>query len=276
MSGLSEKEINTTLSKIRKDYESGIEKYGSRAYDLMAFNDRYREALKNRQDLSSFLLAEIRVLEDIKTALMEKDLEKQRQKQTEEEAKQNSFMNKVEDIIEKFQNAIEKYPKEYLHNNADDELTYLYGAFKELYDCFSVVRSFCSGKSGDYVVETAIKDYDNKFQQFVTPIGEIHCPQIFADYVFGLKTGDNTSRAEQFILKESGFFLHSFVDKMDSIRNIALKVGIDNEIILPEYLHIEAPRVYKFFTGKSREEIYEATIAYAKAMINDFRLQSFK
>lgn len=276
MAGLSEKEINSTLAKIRKDYDEGAEKYGNRIYNLMAFNDRYREALKTRQDLSNFLLAEIRVLEDIKASLIERDLQKQKQKQADEEAKQNSFMNKVDDIIERFQSAIEKYPRKFLNEKSDDELMHLYGAFDELYNCFSVIRSFCCGKGGDYVVETAIKDYENRFQQFVIPIGEIRIPQIFADYVFGLKKGENTSRAEQFILKESGFFLHSLVEKLESIRTIALKVGVDSEIILPEYLHSESPRVYKFFTGKSREEIYDATIAYAKAMIVDFRLQSFK
>ncbi len=125
-------------------------------------------------------------------------------------------------------------------------------------------------------METAVKDYDNKFQKFIIPVGETKVPQIFADYVLALNNGDNSSRAEQFILKESGFFLHSFIDKMSNIKQLAIKASSDGEIVLPDYLNTQSPRVYKFFKGKTKEEMYDATIAYANAMINDFRLQSFK
>ena len=33
---------------------------------------------------------------------------------------------------------------------------------------------------------------------------------------------------------------------------------------------------YQIIKGKNKEEIYNATLTYASAMINDFRLQSFK
>lgn len=276
MPSMSEKEITATLLKIRKEYEDGAAKYNSNAYNIEAFNERYRAALVNKQNLTAFLLAETRVLEDIKVTLMEIENEKRKKKEEEELASQNSFMNKVDAMIERFQSAVSKYPSKPLHEKAEDEISHLYGALEELYNCFSVVKSFCTNKSGDYVVETVFKDFDTRFQPFVIQAGSAKCPHIYADYVFSLKTGENTSRAEQYILKEAGFFLHSFIDKFTSIRTIALKVSADNEIILPNFLHVEAPRVYKFFTGKSKEDIYDATIAYAQAIITDFRLQSFK
>ncbi|WP_295162258.1 hypothetical protein [uncultured Brachyspira sp.] len=276
MAGLSDKEINSTLTRIRTEYERGAEKYGNKIYNINGFNDRYREALQNRQDLSNFLIVEIKILEDIKTTLRDRELERQRKKVEEEKAKENSFMNKVDSMIEKFKSATEKYPMEDIHSKADEEICHLYGAFKELYDCFSVIRYFSCGPAGDYVVETAVKDYDNKFQKFIIPVGETKVPQIFADYVLALNNGDNSSRAEQFILKESGFFLHSFIDKMSNIKQLAIKASSDGEIVLPDYLNTQSPRVYKFFKGKTKEEMYDATIAYANAMINDFRLQSFK
>ena len=54
MASLSDKEINATLTRIRTEYEQGAEKYGSKIYNVNSFNDRYREALQNRQDLSNF------------------------------------------------------------------------------------------------------------------------------------------------------------------------------------------------------------------------------
>ena len=276
MAGLSDKEINATLARIRSDYEKGAEKYGNKIYNVNSFNDRYREALQNRQDISNFLIVEIKILEDIKTTLRDRELERQRKKAEEEKAKENSFMNKVDNMIEKFKSAVEKYPLEDMHPKADQEIEHLYGAFKELYNCFSVIRFFLCGPASDYVVESAIKDYDNQFQKFIIPVGETKVPQIFADYIFALNNGENSSRAEQFILKESGFFLHAFIEKMNNIKSIALKIANDGEIVLPDYLNVQSPRVYKFFKGKKKEEMYDATIAYASAMINDFRLQSFK
>lgn len=276
MPSLSDKEINSTLSKIRSEYSEGAEKYGEKVYNVDAFNDRYRKALEGREDLSSFLLLEIQILEDIKTALKEREIEKQKKKLEEEKAKENSFMNKVDSMIEKFRSAIEKYPIEDLHQKADEELKHLYGAFKELYNCFSVVRYFSCGHASDYVVETSIKDYEQKFQRFILPHTDTNVPEIFTDYVFALNKNENSNRAEQFILKESGFFLHAFIEKMENIKSLALKKSYDNQLILPEYLSVQSPRVFSFFKGKSKEEIYDATLAYAMAMISDFRLQSFK
>ena len=275
MPSLSDKEINTTLSKIRNEYEEGAKKYGNKIYNVETFNNRYREALQNRQDLSNFLLIEMNILEDIKNTLRERELEQERREAEEKKAKENSFMNKVDSMIEKFRSAVEKYPIENIHPKADEEICHLYGAFKELYNCFCVIRYF-SGEASDYVIETAIKDYDNKFQRFVMPVGESKIPQIFSDYVFALDKSEGIARSEQFILKESGFFLHSFIEKMDNIKTIALKKSFDNKVILPESLSVQSPRVFSFFKGKNKEEIYNATLTYASAMINDFRLQSFK
>ena len=275
MPSLSDKEINATLSKIRNEYEEGAKKYGNKIYNVETFNNRYREALQNRQDLSNFLLIEMNILEDIKNTLRERELEQERREAEEKKAKENSFMNKVDSMIEKFRSAVEKYPIENIHPKADEEICHLYGAFKELYNCFCVIRYF-SGEASDYVIETAIKDYDNKFQRFVMPVGESKIPQIFSDYVFALDKSEGIARSEQFILKESGFFLHSFIEKMDNIKTIALKKSFDNKVILPESLSSESPRVFSFFKGKNKEEIYNATLIYASAMINDFRLQSFR
>ncbi len=276
MPNLSNKEINTTLNKIRTSYMEGAEKYGDKIYNIDAFNNRYREALENRQDLSSFLLLELQILEDIKTTLRDREIEQERRKAEEEKMKENSFMNKVDAMIEKFKSAVEKYPIEELPSDADDELKHLYGAFKELYNCFSVIRFFSCGNASDYVVETAIKDFDNKFQKFILPHTESKVPEVFEDYIFAINKKESSSRAEQFILKEAGFFLHSFVTKMEDIKAIALKKSFDNQLILPEYLSVQSPRVFSFFKGKTKEEIYNATLSYAIAMINDFRLQSFK
>ena len=57
---------------------------------------------------------------------------------------------------------------------------------------------------------------------------------------------------------------------------MVLKNSFENNVILPESLSSQSPRVYSFFKGKNKEDIYNATIAYASAMINDFRLQSFR
>ena len=93
MSSLSDKEINVTLSKIRNEYEEGAKKYGNKIYNIESFNDRYREALQNRQDLSNYLLLEINILEDIKNRLRERELEKERKEAEEKKPLKNILRN---------------------------------------------------------------------------------------------------------------------------------------------------------------------------------------
>ena len=274
MSKLTSKEINLLLAKIRREYEHGWETTRSGLYNLEAFNDRYKSALLDRHDLSIFLMDEVKVLDEIKSKILA--YEEALQKVRERKENDNLFSLKVDGMIDDFHNSITKYPTRELHKNADDEIVHLYGAFEELYNCFNVIKLFVTSNGTDYSIETIFKDIDYRFEAFVFESVPNKCAQIYIDYVISLETGVLTTRSEQYILKESGLFLHFFVDKLELIRETALKVGISSEVILPNLLETKSERVYKIFSGKPLVYIYDSTIEYANSIISDFRLWNFK
>ena len=274
MSKLSGKEINSLLAKIRREHEHGLETTRSGMYNLEAFNDRYRSALLDRHDLSMFLMDEVKVLDEIKSKVLAYEEAKLKIKERKE--RDNLFSLKVDGMIEDFHNSIAKYPTRELHKNADDEIIHLYGAFEELYNCFTVIKLFVTSNGTDYSIETIFKDIDYRFQAFVFEPTDDKCAQIYIDYVLSLETGVLTARSEQYILKESGLFLHFFVEKLELIRETALKISISGEVILPNLLETTSERVYKIFSGKPLVYIYDSTIEYATSMISDFRLWNFK
>lgn len=276
MARLSEKEITETLSKIRLTYEEGAAKYGAGFYNLEAFNDRYRLALNNKSDVSTFLMAEYQALGDIKSKIASLSKSKEMIEKKKQESYDRSFTKKVDDMMSDFYDAMTKYPKKFLHEECDEEISHIYGGFEELYSCFSVVKFYALFRGCDYAVESSFKDIDNRFQQFVSVHTASKYPQVYSDYIFDLDKNKNTGRAEQFILKEAGFFLHSFLSKLEKLRDIAVRSSSTEKLDFHRDFPNLNERVHKFFIGKSFEEIYYATVLYARAMVNDFRLQSFK
>ncbi len=276
MARFSEKEITETLSKIRLAYEDGAAKYGAGFYNLEAFNERYRLTLNSKSDVAIFLMAEFQALGDIKSKISSMAKSKETIEKKKQENYDRSFTKKVDDMISDFYDAVTKYPKKFLHEDCDDEISHIYGGLEELYCCFTVVKFYALFRGCDYAVESSFKDIDNRFQQFVSDHTTSKCPQVYSDYIFDLDKHKNTGRAEQFILKEVGFFLHSFLSKLEKLRDIAVRSSSTEKIDFHRDFPNLNERVYKFFIGKSFEEVYYATVLYARAMVTDFRLQSFK
>lgn len=272
MSGFSSKEIAENIDHIRSMYGTYANQYKDlNIFDVELFNGRYLKALQEKIDITIFIKAEISVLEDLKKRAEELKHEKIKK----EEINEATFMSKVDEMLEKFSDAIEKYPAVSIHENSNDEIDRLYGGFIELYGCFIVVKSVLLGLK-DYSVETSLKDLDNKMQSFVYSGVGGKPPQIFVDYYNDLITHKESARAEQYILKEAGFFLHNFVSKFEVMSSFISRIPSDVSVVIPQEVKLNAPRVYKSLSQKTQSEVFFATKLYAEAMINDFRLQYFK
>lgn len=276
MLDFNEKEITEHIEKIRKMYANyALEYNNNKAFNLDLFNERYLEALKGKINLRTFIKAELDVLEELKKRAKDMHEENMRLEKEREDKDKRYFMNKLDAILESFADNIKKYPKKKVHENDNEEISRLNGALAELYTCFRLIKPVLTSLN-DYGVETMIKDIDNKFQAF-TLAGSYGRPaHIFLDYYDVLETGGETTRSEQFILKESGFFLHFFVAKCDQIASFTSKIPPDAIIKMPDYLEKESPRVYKSFVGKTQIDVFFATKSYAQSMIDNFRLQNFK
>ena len=272
MSDFNGKEVTEHIEQIRKMYSTySIQYKDLKLFDVELFNERYLKALKEKTDITAFIKAEISVLEALRARAEILRVEKEKKVQVNEQ----SFMNKVDAMLEKFTDAINKYPEKFIHNDSDNELNRLYGAFAELYSCFRVTKIFLL-ELKDYGVETVVKDIDNKFQNFTLAGTGEHPAHIFLDYYENLISQTESARAEQFILKESGFFLHSFVSKFEQMSSFIARIPVSTSISIPSDIKDETPRVYKSLNQKTQPEIFLATKLYASAMINDFRLQHFK
>ena len=139
MSDFNGKEITEHIEQIRKMYSTySIQYKDLKLFDVELFNGRYLKALKEKTDITPFINAEISVLEALRAKAEILRVEKEKKVQVNEQ----TFMNKVDAMLEKFTDAINKYPEKSIHNNSDNELNRLYGAFAELYSCFRVTKIF--------------------------------------------------------------------------------------------------------------------------------------
>ncbi len=272
MAGFKNNEISEKIEQIRKMYATYSSQYkGNNTFDVELFNGRYLKALQERTDISTFIKAEVSVLEDLRARAEVWYAEKMKNQQVNEE----TFMSKVDAMLEKFSDAISKYPSVSIHANSNDEIDRLYGGFIELNACYRSIRETLM-ELKDYVVETMLKDIDNKMNAFAVSNIVGTPPSIYSDYFKDLSQHKEASRSEQFVLKEAGFFLHSFVNKFEQTAPLIVNIPIEVTVAIPDDIRDIAPRVYKSLLGKNQKEVFIATKSYADAMINDFRLQHFR
>ena len=77
MKKLSDIEIKQVLEKIRSKYKNLINEFNKPSTMSNAFEDRYISVLKNRMDLSTFLLAEIEAVEQLYKIEVQKEKDRQ-------------------------------------------------------------------------------------------------------------------------------------------------------------------------------------------------------
>jgi len=121
-------EITDVIEKIRKRYDEYIYKYFKPKILKGAFEDRYLEALRNNLDISSFLLAEISVIEEL-IKNEEERIEAKPAYPKKEAEKKKSLADKV---LEENRKKIEKYEDIFIHQDARGEMRKLLGALNEL------------------------------------------------------------------------------------------------------------------------------------------------
>ena len=91
---LNEEEIKKTLEKIRNKYKELIMKFNKPKILLEAFEDRYIRTLRNKMDISVFLLGEIDALAELHITESEKQKKKALEKRRKHSSKK-SFADKI-------------------------------------------------------------------------------------------------------------------------------------------------------------------------------------
>ncbi|MFH0976736.1 MAG: hypothetical protein V1874_13210 [Spirochaetota bacterium] len=267
--GLSGKEVDLLINKLKDKYKESAIEYKSRLFNLDAFEDRLQTALRKRMNLEAFILAEITNFEKIKQKL---DDEKKGSKNGE-----NAFSRKVERIMEENTERIKKYSEIQFHPHADLEITYLYGALSEfIIYYFSVLWIIVK----DYNNKDILQSLDNRFSDFAVSKSKRH-PKKIEDHILLLSRKDvreiDIEKNKNAYLKETAFLLHEVVDFTDKLICIRDKEW-DNPLKFDK-LYIESSAKKKILAVFSGMTPYGAILKVkekAEEILQDFRLESFK
>jgi hypothetical protein len=118
-------DVDRAVRKIKSLYGKYAETYGSRVFNLKAFEERYKDALRSKLNLKAFLHAEIMVIEELKKRV---EGEKSR------EPRKPGYSEIADGIIEKNLQKVKKYRSIDFHPDAEIETKHLLGASTDFYD----------------------------------------------------------------------------------------------------------------------------------------------
>ena len=267
--GLTEKEIDLLIKKVREKYKTAYNEYNSRLFNAEAFEDRFQTALRKRMNLEAFILAEITNFEQLK----QKAEEERHPKQPEE----NTFSRQVNRIFEENTARIKKYQEIRFHPDADIEITHLYGALTEFIKYyFSILWIILN----DYQFKDKVHSLDHRFSEFAVSKSRKH-PKRIEDHITiltrkGVKEIE-IERDRNIFLKEAAFLLHEVIDFMDDIIEIREKEW-DNPLKFDK-LNIDMEAKKKMLSIFSGTTPYGAILRIrerAEEILKDFRLETFK
>ena len=187
-------DLDEGIQKLKNQYREYSESYGAKIFNLQSFEERYRNALDNKIDLYTFLLAEIDVFNELKKKVEKTDTE---------EAGDNlpSYSELADKIIENNMDRIKGYRLIDFHPDAEEEAKHLLGAITEFY--YEVW-----GKINEMIRTLGLKGTDdvrlkleNDFTFFAIPVRGSYSRAV-EDYVLTLSRknpADNEKAAVNFM-----------------------------------------------------------------------------
>ncbi|MFC1670122.1 hypothetical protein ACFL20_06980 [Spirochaetota bacterium] len=261
---LSKKEVEKIIKKLREKYSGYADKYGPTWFDLHGFEERYEMARKNKMNMEGFVLAEITNFEKVKQKYDEKKNE-------------TSFSEQVDRIIEENTEKIKKYPEIKFHNSAGLEISHFYGAMVDFACIYFPVLWILSD---DKAIKDQLFQYEDVVSFLGSPGGDKPAKRI-EDHVFLLKRKESSEleieKDRNDYLKESAFILHDIIDFCDGLIESRNQI-LENPLRMDKlYLSESRKRdIVSKFTGLTGYGAVLKVREYAVAIINDFRLSSFR
>lgn len=262
--GLSKKEIELLINKIRNKYNDSAKNYGSNWFDIEAFEQRLRMTLDNKMNLEGFLLAEVANLEKIKETYDNKY------------KKETSFSDIVEKRMEENSERIKKYPEIRFHPLAHYEICHLYGAMREfaLY-YFPVLWMLLTGDLKERLIRL-----EDEFSYLAIPRGKMESKRIDDHLLILLRSNKKDIEVEKDkneYLKESAFLLHKVIDFTKELLNKRFPEW--EKPLTFEKLYIEGEKkrtISKIFPNVTGYGAILKINHLALQIIDDFRLSAFR
>ena len=274
MKSLNDNEIKLTLKKIRSKYDELVRFYKKSRVLSDAFEERYMSALRKKNDISVFLLAEI---EAVEVLLKKEDLKSKEEKivKVEKQETKETFADKVFDENRK---KIQKYPGVDLGSESDEEASKLLGAMRQLLnDYFPALNYIYKERrhttEGEYVTgiyHKLVTQYDYKNE---VPIAKHYCSALTRQP----RDFKKIDYEHRFLMQETAFLLNDIYEALDMIvkkNNIPLP---ENKIIIIKNDKQNIDNNFNvLFNNLSYAESMMKVIAYIQGILTDFRLKGIK
>jgi hypothetical protein len=268
---LTNDELKIAVSKIKSKYEKLIIEFKKSRVLIDNFEDRYRSALKNRMDLSVFLLAEIEAIEE----LYNKEKLKKEAALAEKPAVNEEKQSLADKIFEENRQKIQKYSKIDLGTESDEELERLLGAIRDfLNNYFPAInmiykerRHTAEGEKLNEYYHKLLTQYDFKGEVPITRQYSAALSRLPRDF----KKIDFEHR---FVMQETAFFLNDILDLLEIIikRN---SVPMPETLLKPQKKDV-SPQFYELFNGIRYDESVKLNYDFLNSILIDFRFKGFK
>jgi hypothetical protein len=241
-------EISASVEKIRKKYDEYISKYFKPKTLRAAFEGRYIKALREKVDVSSFLLAEISAIQE----LISREEQRIQLSPTHGEEKAPSF---AERVLEENMARVGKYKDVPFHADAGEEVRRLAGALSELagYRWQDLGRALQDTMYG--MGSSEMLSLDSQLRYLASADGQ-ETPPYLSRLVVQLgkfpRNYQAIDREEKEYVLEAAFFLHDLLVVTERVKRVYTEMPAD------------------------KRQIVEDTHVHVWNIISDFRLKDLK
>lgn len=193
-------DVDAVVRKLKSLYTKYTDVFGEKIFNLEAFEQRYRDALLNKVNLTNFCHAEITVFEELK-----KKVEK---KSTAEAGA--SYSNVADRIIEENLQKIRKYRLIDFHPDAEEETKYLLGVITDFYyELWGQVKRALK-PLGERSFNDFMEKLENDFGYYVVPMRGLYSRAV-DDYMLVLsrRNPKESERASYNFIKYGAILLNN-------------------------------------------------------------------
>ena len=205
-------DVDAVIRKLKSLYAKYAEVYGEKTFNLQAFENRYRDALLNKVDLTNFCHAEITVFEELKKRVGKRETNKNG----------DSYGDVADRIIEENLQRIRKYRHIDFHPGAEEETKYLLGVMSDFYyESWGQVRRALK-PLGERSLNEFMDKLENDFAYYVVPMRGLYSRAV-DDYMLVLsrKNPKESERASYNFIKYGAILLNNCLKLIGDALNLA-------------------------------------------------------
>ena len=205
-------DVDAVVQKLKSLYKKYAEVFGPKIFNLEAFEQRYRDALVNKINLTNFCHAEITVFEELK-----KKVETKRSP-----ASEPSYSDVADRIIEENLERIRQYRAIDFHPDAEEETKYLLGVMTDFYyEMWGQVKRALKAL-GERSFNDVTEKLENDFSYYVVPMRGLYS-RAADDYMLVLarKNAKDSERASYNFLKYGAILLNNCLKLIADAMNLA-------------------------------------------------------